>query len=223
MIRLIDVWYRYEDMGNWVVKGITIAFNPREIVILRGANGAGKTTLMKIASLLYRPSKGVVLVDGVNVWKTNAVDMYRRRIVYIHDRPIMFSGTVYDNLAYGLIIRGYSDSYIEKAVNDIAELLGIKSLLQEKAKNLSMGQKQLIAIGRALVLEPEMMFIDEPFTNLDREKRNRVIEILNSYKLKGRGIVIATHLYESIERLDIDRTIYIDNGVLISEDRYSLE
>jgi len=222
MIRLIDVWYRYEDMGNWVVKGITIAFNSREIVILRGANGAGKTTLMKIASLLYRPSKGVVLVDGVDVWKTNAVDMYRRRIVYIHDRPIMFSGTVYDNLAYGLIIRGYSDSYIEKAVNDIAELLGIKNLLQEKAKSLSMGQKQLIAIGRALVLEPEIIFIDEPFTNLDREKRNRVIEILNSYKLKGRGIVIATHLYESIERLDIDRTIYIDNGVLISEDRYSL-
>jgi len=222
MIRLIDVWYRYEGLRNWVVKGITIAFNPREIVILRGANGAGKTTLMKIASLLYRPSKGVVLVDGVDVWRNNAVEMYRRRIVYIHDRPIMFSGTVYDNLAYGLIIRGYSDSYIEKTVNDIAELLGIKSLLREKAKNLSMGQKQLIAIGRALVLEPEMMFIDEPFTNLDREKRNRVIEILNSYKLKGRGIVIATHLYESIERLDVDRTIYIDSGVLVSGDRYSL-
>jgi len=217
MIRLIDVWYRYEGLRNWVIKGITIAFNLGEIVILRGANGAGKTTLMKIASLLYRPSRGIVLVNGVDVWKNNAVEMYRRRIVYIHDRPIMFSGTVYDNLAYGLIIRGYSDSYVEKAVNDIAELLGIKSLLQEKAKNLSMGQKQLIAIGRALIVEPEMIFIDEPFTNLDGEKRDRVIEILNNYKLKGRGVVIATHLYESIERLNIDRTTYIVDGAITSE------
>ncbi len=215
MIVLKDVWYRYGDSKDWVIRGITIAFNRREIVIIRGANGAGKTTLMKIAALIYRPSRGCILVEGNDVWRNRSVEIYRKRIVYVHDKPIMLSGTVYDNLAYGLRIRKYDESYIEKAVLYIAELLNIKNILWEKAKNLSMGQKQIVSIGRALILEPDIIFIDEPFTNLDREKVSKVIEVLNNHKSRGKGIVIATHLYEYIEDIEIDRTIYIANGTII--------
>jgi len=218
VITLRNVWFRYVGSRKWVVKDVTVMFRRGEAVVIKGANGAGKTTLMKIASLLYRPSKGSVLFDGADVWMDNLAGKLRGRVVYVHDRPIMLSGTVYDNLAYGLLIRGHSRDHIEEAVSNVAELLGIKSLLRERARNLSMGQKQLVAIGRALVLEPDFMFIDEPFTNLDSEKKDRVVYILNDYKLRGKGVVITSHTYEALGELKVDRTIHIVDGTIIPKE-----
>jgi len=115
MIKLVDVWFRYPKRKEWILKGITTSFKPGETNIIMGANGSGKTTLLKIAALLYKPCKGKVLVDGKNFWELdkNKRLLLRRKIVYVHEKPILLRGSVIYNIAYGLILRGIK---VDKAI-----------------------------------------------------------------------------------------------------------
>ncbi len=194
MIELRSVWFKYDK--RWVLRDVNIAFKRGTIVVIIGPNGSGKTTLMKVAGLIYKPTRGEVLYNGVNVWslpKQKRLEA-RRHVVYVHETPILLRGTVRDNLTYGLKIRGYSEDRIEEEVESIVESLRLRSLLDKKTGELSAGQSQLVAIARALVVKPQVLFLDEPFAHLDREKRSIVSTLLREYaRGRGMGIVLATH------------------------------
>lgn len=209
MIRLENVWFRYPGGSSWPLRGVSVEFKAGELVVVKGPNGSGKTTLLKIASLLYRPTRGAVYANGVNAWSLSEAERtrLRRLLVYVPEKPVVLSGTVYSNLAIGLRFRGLSEEEVRAAVTEIAEELGMSSLLDVEARTLSSGQRQLVSIARALALRPSMLFLDEPFANLDEDNRAIIIESLERRRAGGCGIVLASHIYESISGMRVDREL----------------
>ena len=214
MIVLKNIWFSYVD-ENYVLKNIDIEFN-RGITIVLGPNGSGKTTLLKIASCIYKPMRGEVLIDNINYWSLNEEEKVklRRRIVYVHENPILLRGSVLDNIIYGLIIRGYSkDDAIKKAYK-ISRELNITSLLDRKAKTLSMGERRLVTLARALVLDIDYLLLDEPIVHLHPSIRELIIDIIRDMKSE-KVIVIATH--DPLSTLKIaSKVVLLDSGKIVN-------
>ncbi|HID41819.1 MAG TPA: ABC transporter ATP-binding protein, partial [Pyrodictium sp.] len=212
MIKLKDVWYRYSD-NNWVLRGIEVEIREGEVLAIVGPNGAGKTTLMKIAAGIYRPMRGRVEAWGRDLWAALGAERLalRRRIVYVHERPILIRGTVLDNIAYGLRIRGLNRENAQHRALEAARLLGIDRLLDSPATGLSRGQQQLVAIARALAIEPKILLLDEPFAHLDREKRRLLLNVLEKLASRGTGVAIATHDTYLAARI-ASRAVLVENG-----------
>ncbi|HDD26681.1 MAG TPA: energy-coupling factor ABC transporter ATP-binding protein [Acidilobales archaeon] len=193
MIEVKNLWFRYPN-GTVALKDITLTINDGVTAVV-GPNASGKTTLLKVLGLLYRPTKGDVKVDGVNYWELSKGlrESFRRRIVYVHEKPILIRGTVIDNVIYGLLIRGYErDEAIDKAIHVLREL-GIEYLVSKRTKELSAGEAQAVALARAIVLKPKYLLLDEPTANLDLSKRRALMRLLKELSDEGLNIVVATH------------------------------
>jgi len=201
------------------LRNVSLVLNRNEYVAVVGPNGSGKTTLLKIASLIYRPVEGKVLVDNRDFWSIDSDEKLsiRRRVTYVHEKPVLLRGSVLHNIAYGLLIRGISrEKALEKA-KSMLKIFNLEYLIDRNSRELSAGEAQLVAIARALVLDPDIVFLDEPFAHLDREKRSILIEVLKNYREKGMGFVIATHNEYMLSSV-IDRVLVLEEGVLV-EDR----
>ena len=219
MIELQSIWFRYPRQRSWALRNVSLVLNRNEYVAVVGPNGSGKTTLLKIASLIYRPVEGKVLVDNRDFWSIDSDERLsiRRRVTYVHEKPVLLRGSVLHNIAYGLLIRGISrEKALEKA-KSMLKIFNLEYLIDRNSRELSAGEAQLVAIARALVLDPDIVFLDEPFAHLDREKRNILIEVLKNYREKGTGFVIATHNEYMLSSI-IDRVLVLEEGVLV-EDR----
>ncbi|NAZ14020.1 MAG: ATP-binding cassette domain-containing protein [Desulfurococcales archaeon] len=218
MISLKNVWYKYSNSREWVLKNISISFRTKEITVLLGPNGSGKTTLMKIGSLIYKPVKGSVYIDDKDYWSLDDHEklIIRRTIVYVHEKPVILRGSVVDNIIYGLRLRGFDKrEAVEKAFEVLKEL-EIEELAYRDASQLSAGQSQLISLARALILKPQIMFLDEPFSHLDKNKRTKLINILRRVKEEDRGVVISIHEESLVEKISPDNLIEIENGEIIN-------
>lgn len=189
-IVLEDVWYSY-DGKTYAVISANLRVGSKGLYLIIGPNGSGKTTLLKIIALLYKPTRGKVLVNGVDFWNLNSknLDEIKGNIVYVHDRPIMVRGDVEYNLKLGLMLRGSNNwDYL----TELIERYGLKGLLRVNAKSLSSGQKRIVSIVRALALKPKILVLDEPFNYLDREKARTLMEDLYEIS-KSSTVVMATH------------------------------
>lgn len=213
-IYLRDVWFKYEPRGEWVLKRITIDFTRDKVVIIRGPNGSGKTTLMKIASLIYKPTAGEVIVNGKSFWSLDEGErnFIKRRVVFVHDKPLMLRGSVKYNVKYSLKIRGIDGEEAEKRYIEVAEELGLRSIEDKPSNGLSAGQAQLVAIARALVAMPEILFLDEPFAYLDSEKRDLLVEALRRRRKNGIGLAMVSHDIEDALRVGADLIVTMEKG-----------
>jgi ABC-type multidrug transport system ATPase subunit len=218
IISLKNIYYKYSQSKEWTLENISTCFKKGEITIILGPNGSGKTTLMKIASLIYKPIKGDVYVDDKNYWSLNESEklLIRRMITYVHEKTVILKGSVIDNIIYGLRIRGMDKgSAIKKAIEILKEL-EINDILHKNASELSAGQSQMISLSRALVLEPLFLFIDEPFSHLDKNKKMKVIDILKKIKKEERGIIISLHEESLVEKISPDNLVEIENGRIVN-------
>ncbi len=211
MIRLENVWFRYTG-GNWVLKGVTVELPGTGVTVVVGPNGSGKTTLLKIAGLIYKPLKGRVEAWGLDVWGSDGRARLeaRRRVVYVHEKPVMLKGSVMDNISYGLRLRGIPPGEVAEKAREAARMLGLHHILEKPASKLSAGQAQLVALARALAVSPRVLLLDEPFAHLDWKARRAVAALLGNIK-NGMGIVIATHDYYMARRL-ADRVVVVEEG-----------
>lgn len=214
-IELKNVWFRYGNSKQWIIKNISTTIRSGEIVYVIGKNGSGKTTFMKIAALIYRPIQGIVLANGVNFWLMNEELKcnIRKRVVYVHEKPILLNGTVMDNVIYGLTIRGISKDKAIEIASRYLQQVGIKDIAYTHTSKLSLGQAQLVSIVRALVIEPDILLLDEPLANIDNEKKEMLIDLLMDLNRKGMGIVISSH-DENLGKLQINRILVIENGII---------
>ncbi|MFH1922256.1 MAG: ATP-binding cassette domain-containing protein [Planctomycetota bacterium] len=160
------------------------------VFCLLGPTGAGKSTLLKLLAGLQEPTCGVVRFDGVDLNRRDLSLSVRRRIAMVHQRPYLLTGTVRFNVEYGLRIRRASDR--PQKVKAILERLGVEALANQSAQTLSGGQVQLVALARALVIEPEVLLLDEPTANLDPARVALVENVVRETQEKA-AIVWATH------------------------------
>ncbi len=211
MIMLRNVWFAYRN-GQYVLKNVSLDFE-EGVIVVRGPNGAGKTTLLKLSSLLLKPNKGSVIVDGIDFWKLRKKEKesLRRKVVYVHEKPYLFKGTVYDNIAYPLKIRGYS---LDR-VKNVSKEFGIAEYLNASTDKLSAGIRQLVALARAFVFEPKYVFLDEPFANLDDENKLKVLNIIEKYVQEGVTVAIASHIDVDFERNVAVKTVFMSNGRIV--------
>jgi len=217
-IKLRGVWYRYVGGNDWVLKNISLTIEPKEVVVITGHNGSGKTTLLKITSLIYRPVKGEVLVDSNDFWSLEEDEklMIRRKVVYVHEKPILLKDTVLGNVAYGLRIRGIGNDELLRRCKEVLEELGIWGLKDFNAYKLSVGQTQLVAIARALVLNPEVLLLDEPYAHLDMKKKEVLTRVLSRRCREGMTLVIATHQRIDNTELSVSKTVTLENSELVN-------
>lgn len=159
-----------------VLKGITATFLENKIHCFSGINGAGKTTLFKIVAGMEKQDCGeVMLEDSCSDIKAN------RRLTYVNQRPYMFEGSVLLNLMYPLLFKGEKKRVAKEKAREMGRSLGIHNLLRKDAISLSGGEMKKVALGRALLLEPELLLLDEPFAHLDQHSSQTVEAIIKNY------------------------------------------
>jgi tungstate transport system ATP-binding protein len=145
-----------------------------EVLAIIGPNGAGKSTLLRVMGMLQRPDNGTVLFRGQNALNGNSLEL-RRRIATVFQEPLLLNATVHQNAALGLKLRGIGDAEIDRRLGPWLQRLGIEHLAARSARTLSGGEAQRTSLARALVLEPELLLLDEPFSALDPGSREALL------------------------------------------------
>jgi sn-glycerol 3-phosphate transport system ATP-binding protein len=193
-----------------VLHGIDLALAEGEMLVIVGASGCGKSTLLRLVAGLERPTAGRVLVDGRDV--TN-LDPSERDIAMVFQNYALYPHmSVFDNMAYGLRIRGLARDDIRGRVDEAATLLGIGALLERKPRQLSGGQRQRVAMGRAIVRHPKLFLFDEPLSNLDAKLRLTMrAEIRRLQHRLGVTSLFVTH--DQVEAMTLgDRLLVLHQG-----------
>lgn len=192
-----------------------LQINQGEIVSIIGENGAGKTTLMLILASLIKPSMGVISYRNMEIGKNITDKDYRKKIAILFQENLFLETTVFENVAIGLKFRKLSREVLEDKVKNTLKLLKIFELRDRKAKNLSGGEAKRVCIARALIIEPEILFLDEPFTNIDSASKEEILTDMGKIiKEKQITTIMVTHdKYEAL-RLS-ERIIVMENGKII--------
>lgn len=185
-----------------------------EVMALIGPNGAGKSTLMQVLALLQRPDSGELFICGEKVTPKKELH-FRRRMAVVFQEPLLLDTTVYNNVASGLFIRGHRKEEIDARVRQWLERLGIESLAHRPARFLSGGESQRVSLARAFVLDPEVLFLDEPFSALDYPTRKALIAELGDILRATRiSTVLVTHDHNEIPLL-ADMVTVLQEGKVV--------
>lgn len=203
MVLLETIKLRQEYDGRDVLKEVNLRIERGEVFSLIGPTGTGKTTLLRLLDLLEIPASGTIYFDGVDVTRSHRERLgARRRMAFVQQRPVVFTMSVYDNVACGLRWRHESNRVIRPKVESVLELVRMADCQNRDARTLSGGELQRVAIARALVTAPELLFLDEPTANLDPVSISKVEEVLGHIIREHKTtVVMATHDMSQGQRL----------------------
>ncbi len=184
-----------EYEGRTILREVNIDVREGEAFALIGPTGSGKTTLIRMLDLLEVPTSGRLYFDGTDVTSNRRDQLTaRRRMSYVQQKPVVFTMSVYDNVASGLKWRNDSSKLIKQKVSDALELVGMSDYSRRSARTLSGGETQRVAIARALVTQPEVLFLDEPTANLDPISTSKIEQVIcDVIRQKKTAVVMATH------------------------------
>lgn len=194
-----------------VIHGIDMEIRDGEFIVIVGPSGCGKSTLLRMIAGLEAITEGEIAIGGTVV---NQLEPKDRNVAMVFQNYALYPHmSVYDNMAYGLKIRGMSKAEIEERVQRAAGILQLQQLLQRKPRQLSGGQRQRVAMGRAIVREPAVFLFDEPLSNLDAKLRVQMrLEIRKLHQSLGVTSIYVTH--DQVEAMTLaDRLIVMNSGV----------
>jgi tungstate transport system ATP-binding protein len=198
--------------GRTILKDCSYSFDRHGTYVLMGRNGSGKSTFLRICALLEQADGGIVTYGEDNAALQPDMAL-RRRITLVLPRIGVFNTTVYRNVAYPLRVRGLSYAEIEPRVNKTLAFVGLDRKKSQQARTLSSGETQRLGMARALVLEPEILFLDEPTASIDEENTRIIESIIKDMRKEGRAMVIlTTHDNAQAERI-ADRVLVLDHGI----------
>jgi tungstate transport system ATP-binding protein len=213
-LEITNIQKRYN--GKTALKDCSYGFAQGGVYALMGPNGSGKSTLLRVCSLLEPVDTGDIVYTSGGVVLAHDLTL-RRRITLVLPRVGVFNTTVLKNVAYGLLIRGIEKERIAKQAEAALEAVGLLHKSQQNALTLSSGETQRLGIARAMAIEPELLFLDEPTASIDEENTSIVEEIILALKRAGKTTVImTTHDREQAERL-ADRVVLMRSGMIIEK------
>lgn len=212
-VRFSDVHYSYPD-GTEALKGVSFTITHGERVAILGLNGCGKSTLLLHTNGLLLPSQGEVNVGDVPVTK-KTLPVVRRAVGMVFQNPddMLFMPTVYDDVAFGPRNMKLPEKEVERRVRGAFEAVGLAGCDDKAAYQLSGGQRRSAAIASVLSMEPNILVLDEPSSNLDLKARRNLIDLLKTFH---HTIIIATHDIEMAQEL-CPRSLLMEDGRIIAD------
>ncbi len=206
--------------NNKIVLDIeSLNFQKRKIYAIIGPNGSGKTTLLNILNLLEKPDEGQISFSDreINNKSNSNILESRRRMTLVNQDPFLFHSTVYDNIAYGLKIRSIPSEVQKSRIRNALNIVGLSGFENRRAHQLSGGEAQRVVIARALVIEPEVLFLDEPTANIDQKHVDVVERMIKKINKEIKTTVIfTTHDLYQAYRL-ADEVISLLDGKIIKQ------
>ncbi|NOY13896.1 MAG: ABC transporter ATP-binding protein [Deltaproteobacteria bacterium] len=192
---------------------------PHRIYVLTGPNGAGKSTLLRALALLMLPQQGTIRFPAAAA-ETPA--RQRQKITLVEQSPYLLQGTVSDNLAFGLKLRGIRGKEQQMRIRSALEMVGLDGFEPRKADKLSGGEVQRVALARALALQPDVLLLDEPTGNIDSKSLHAFEILLSRLPEFGVTVVLSTHDLSQPARLG-GEMIRIENGRLLDRPHWASE
>jgi len=218
VVRLDHVGKRY-DAGTAILSDISLSLDPGGFCLLTGAGGVGKTTLLKMIALAERPTSGRLMLFGSDTGHLDRVARaaLRRRIgIVFQDIRVIEDWSVADNVALPLRIAGAAPREISRNVPELLAWLGLEKRIDAPVSKLSGGERQLVAIARAIIGRPELLIADEPTGNVDEETAPLLARIFQSMNRLGTAVLIATRDIAFARHLG-ERTLHLENGTLSAD------
>jgi iron complex transport system ATP-binding protein len=211
--------------GREVLKGISLSLSPGEHACILGPNGSGKSTIVKLISgelsPLYREPAAIRLF-GQERWELFALrsrlGIVSDGLQSVHARDESVLDTILSGFfgSVGLPLRSVAEGAMIEKARDAAELLGVRPLLERRADELSSGQMRRVLVARALVHDPEMLLLDEPYTSLDIASRHSFSACIRSLAARGHAIILVTHELSEIPP-EIERIVLVKDGTIIAD------
>ena len=223
MIKFNKVSLKY-DKETYAVRDLSLKIDEGEFVFIVGKTGAGKSTLFKLLTRELKPTSGSIKVFKENIEYINdkLIPYYRRMLgVIFQDFKLLEDRNVYENVAFAQEVIGTSAFKIKKRVIKILSLVGLRNKANKMPFELSGGEKQKVAIARAIINKPKILLADEPTGNLDEVSTNEIMDLLETVNQNGTTVIVITHDMHLVERMN-KRVIRLDEGNLVYDD-YGLD
>lgn len=194
--------------GKQILDVADLTIRQGEVAGIVGPNGAGKSTLLKVMAMLEKPDEGTILLNGKKAWPGNMSIDLRRKTAVVFQQPLMLDTTVFYNVAAPLKFRGLKKKEAKAKVEYWLERFGVSHLAHQHARTLSGGESQRISLARAMVSDPEVLFLDEPFTALDLPTRKKLLQDFKQIlKETNTTTLFISHDYQEVS--------YLCNGILL--------
>nr|WP_156643667.1 ABC transporter ATP-binding protein [Lentibacillus sp. JNUCC-1] len=210
-----DVSFHYPNTTEQVLENISFTVRPNEKLAIIGSTGSGKTSLFQLIPRLYDPAKGDILFDGDSI-ESYTLSGLRRSIGYVPQNPLLFSGTIFDNIAWGKenatkedAKKAAQDAQIHDTIMDLTD--GYETRVGQKGVNLSGGQKQRISIARALIRNPQILMLDDSTSALDLSTESKLLDALDTYACTT--LIITQKIATAIKS---DRILLMDDGRVLA-------
>ena len=221
-MKLIKVEHAYKiyKNGTTAIADLSVTIDKGEFVFVIGSTGSGRSTFIKMLYREEEPTRGKVIVGGIDVAKLRNSKVYklRRKLgVVFQDFKLLPKLNVYENVSFALETLGLPNNEIRPKVLKAIEAVGLKEKTRNLPSELSGGEQQRVAIARALANDPKLLICDEPTGNLDPDTSKEIMKILdNINRTMGTTIIMATHDKELVNRMK-KRVLVIEDGVLASD------
>jgi len=216
VIEVKDVYFTYPN-GVEALSGVSLTIRNGDFVAVMGQNGAGKTTLVKQFNGLLKPTKGVVLVDGVNTRETSIARL-ARKVGFVFQNPDhqLFCETVEEEIAFALRNFGFDQKTIKRRVMWALNLLGLTEYCQTSPFMLSGGERKRVALASVLAWNPKVVILDEPTIGQDHQQKERLRQFIVQLNAQGKTVVVVTHDVEFVAECN-PRVVLMSQGKIVAD------
>ena len=203
--------------SQYLLKDISFEIAKTELICLIGASGAGKTSLLRLLNRLSEPSAGTIYLEGQD-YRSIPVIQLRQQIVLVQQESKLLGMTVKEALAYPLSLRGLERLQIQQRILYWSDQLHIpQEWLERTEVQLSVGQRQTVAIARALVTQPKILLLDEPTSALDAGRASQLLQVLSNLAAAGETTIVMVNHQLELAQAFCQRLLYLENGQLIQD------